>query len=122
MFNLDLPSGRKVTFRAPSFADRRNILREYDRSEGYLPEDLLAAKCLTHINGGPVEEEWARDPISLMDDWALNDQAYYMEVFMNMFSLDEKAKTAAQEQAKKLMGGAATGGTAKLAKASKLTA
>lgn len=121
MFELNLPSGKKVTFRAPSFMDRRLILREYDRTEGYLPEDLLAAKCLTHVDGQPIEDNWEVEPISLVDAWDLRDQSYYLEVFMNMFSLDEKAKTAAQEAAKKLMGGGASSGTAKPAKVGKAT-
>lgn len=105
MFEAVLPSTKKVTFRAPTFVDRRNILRQFERNDGYMPEDLLAAKCLTHVNDRVVEEDWANlDPISIFDSWDLRDQQFYLEVFMNMFSLDEKAKNAAQETAKKLMG------------------
>lgn len=120
MFNLSLPSGKKVTFRAPTFVDRRLILKEYDRSEGYLPEDLLAAKCLTHVEGQPLADNWETDAITLVDGWDLRDQSYYLEVFMNMFSLDEKAKQAAQEAAKKLMGGGSSAGIDKPAKVGKL--
>lgn len=117
MFDLNLPTGKKIVFRAPSFADRRNILRQFERNDGYMPEDLLAAKCLTHENGQPIQEEWATlDPIAIFDSWDLKDQQFYLEVFMNMFSLDEKAKNAAQETAKKLMGGTPVAPTPKAAK------
>jgi hypothetical protein len=120
MFNLNLPSGKAIVFRAPTFVDRRNILKEYNRNDGYLPEDLLAAKCIVQIDGTQVEDAWDVDVISLLDTWSLLDQAFYMEVFMNMFNLDDKAKTAAAEEAKKLMG-ASMNGTSKSGKASKLT-
>lgn len=103
MFELKLPSGADIKFSAPSFNDRRLMLKNYDRNEGYLPEDLLAAKCLTQYKGVPVQEEWAMEVIHRFDGWSLKDQAFYLEVFMNMFSLDEKAKNAAAEEAKKLM-------------------
>lgn len=120
MFECVLPSTKKITFRAPSFVDRRNILRQFERNDGYMPEDLLAAKCLTHVDDRIVEEDWATlDPISIFDSWDLRDQQYYLEVFMNMFSLDEKAKNAAQETAKKLMG--ATPAAPTPIKAAKLT-
>ena len=120
MFEIVLPSTKKLTFRAPTFVDRRNILRQFERNDGYMPEDLLAAKCLTHVDNHVVEEDWANlDPISIFDSWDLRDQQFYLEVFMNMFSLDEKAKNAAQETAKKLMGAPAVAPTP--SKAAKLT-
>jgi hypothetical protein len=104
MFEISLPSKKKVQFSAPTFNDRRLMLKNYDRAEGYLPEDLLAAKCLTHVNESPVQQDWETEPINRFNGWSLKDQAYYLEVFMNMFSLDEKTKEAAAQEAKKLMG------------------
>ncbi len=122
MFEATLPSGKQVTFKAPMFEDRRSIVRKYDRNDGYLPEDLLAAQCLTHINGTPVEADWANpDPITVFYGWELPDQAFYMEVFMSMFGLDEKGKQNAQELAKKLMSGTATASSTQKAKAVKVS-
>lgn len=110
MFHIDLPSGKQVTFRPPSFVDRRKSIRNFPGAKecGYIPEDLLAAMCITNIDGNPIPAEWEmHDPIALFEGWDLKDQAFYLEVFMNMFSLDEKEKQSAQDLAKKLMGGSA---------------
>ncbi|MBD2201564.1 hypothetical protein H6G33_09415 [Calothrix sp. FACHB-1219] len=120
MYNIKLPSGKDISFRAPSFKDRRDILREFDKTAGYLAEDLLAVKCLTHVDNIAVEQYWEAEPITIFDSWDLRDQSFYMEVFMNMFSLDEKARKAAEDQAKKLMG--VTGDTTQKPKAAKLPA
>lgn len=125
MFTVELPSGASVSFRPPSFIDRRKAIRNFPGAKecGYIPEDLLAAMCITQINGQPTPQEWEHvDPISFFEPWELKDQAYYLEVFMNMFYLDDKEKQTAQDIAKKLMGGSsqppATTGNIRAPKAS----
>lgn len=106
MFNLTLePTKRNIVFRPLTFADRRHVGKIYGgRQEGYTLEELLAAHSLVQIDGIVVAEEWAQDPITLMDSWSLPETQYFLEVFMSVCMLEDKMRTAAQEAAKKIMG------------------
>lgn len=108
MFNLTLPSGKEITFRSTSFRDRRLLAKKYNRNEGYLLEELMAAFALLSIDGNPVQEEWAAEPINRFDTWSIVDTQYYIEVYMSMNSIDDMARERAQEEAKKLMGAGTT--------------
>lgn len=113
MFNLTLPSGVSIEFRSPTFKDRRIVLSSYSKDDGYVPEDGLAAKCITKVAGNSVlKEEWEiqsiKDHVAIMDSWSFQDQQFYLEVFMNMFSLGEETRKSAEEIAKKLLMGTAT--------------
>ena len=110
MFTITLePSKRVVMFRPITFTDRRNVGKLYGgRQEGYTLEELLAAYALVQDNGRMVEEEWAADPITRLDNWSLPETQYYLEVFMTVCMLDDKLRTSAQDAAKKLMGSAPT--------------
>jgi hypothetical protein len=109
MFELALPSGLQVKFRAPNFIDRRSILKEFDKNGGYTSEDLLAVKCLQQVNGKDFDASAydVTDPIAILHNWSLNDYMYYVEVFLSMFMLDEEARKEASNVAKKLLKGEA---------------
>ena len=109
MHELELPSGLIITFRAPKIKDRRLVLKEFDRDEGLTPEDILSLYCLEKVDGKPLAKGWdAQTPLEVIDDWSLKDQQYYLEVFGNLYFLDDKGKEAASEMAKKLMSGGDT--------------
>lgn len=108
MFPLQLPSGREIVFRPTSFRERRQLAKMYNRNDGYLLEEMMASAVLVSIDGTPVQEEWAADPISRFDDWSVPDVQYYLEVFLTMNSIEDMVRERAQEQAKKLMGHGAT--------------
>jgi hypothetical protein len=108
MFTLQLPSSLEIVFKATSFRERRQLAKNYNRNEGYLLEELMAANALVKIGGTPVLEEWASDPISRFDNWSIPDVQYYLEAFMTMNSIEEVIRERAQEAAKKLMGAGGT--------------
>jgi hypothetical protein len=100
---IELPSGNKVTFREPRNADRHTVIRTYLDREGKGPGEieLLAAFCLTGINGQQVMEP---HPAHRMSNWSTKDVQFYQGVFLEMFFLNgdtdvEKIK----DVAKKLM-------------------
>lgn len=109
MFTFQLPSGNTVVMRMLTFRDRQYAVRSFksDKEQGYMLDELLAAMAIVSINGRDVSTDLlaASDPISYMDDWSLPDVQYYLECFMSINSIDEKMRKAAEEQAKKLMGG-----------------
>lgn len=104
IFSTKLPSGKEITFREITFLERRQIAKKYNRNEGYLLEEVMAAAAITHINGAPIED-WIGDPIIRLDGWAIPDVQYYLEIFLSITTIDETIRERAQEEAKKLMGG-----------------
>lgn len=107
IFTTNLPSGNKVTFKEITFMERRQIAKKYNRNEGYLLEEVMAAAAITHINGDPLDE-WGGDPISRLDAWSIPDVQYYLEVFLSINSIDETARERAQDEAKKMLGATGT--------------
>ena len=108
-FKCKLPSDLEIEFRTPTYKDRKHVLRGYNREEGYVPEEALAARCLTRVGGQSVaKDEWEQvtaDSLAIMEPWTFKDQQFFLEVFMNMFSLDEERRSNAKELAKKLLMG-----------------
>ncbi len=100
-----------------TFMDRQRAVRLFksDKEQGFMLDELLAAMALVSIDGKDLTLDLLSDPIDHMSDWELPDVQYYLEVFMTINSLDDKARKAAEEQAKKLMGA----GSQKVAKATK---
>lgn len=107
IFKLGLPSGKEVTFKEITFMERRHIAKKYNRNEGYLLEEVMAAAAITHIDGEPTAE-WLGDPIARLDTWSIPDVQYYLEAFLSINSIDETARERAQEEAKKMLGGTST--------------
>lgn len=106
MFNCKLPSGIEVAVNSPSFQDRMEAVKEFRAVKddvGYSVEELMAAKCLTAINGDVVDGGMLLDPILLLADWPNADVQYYIEWFMTLFFLDDKIKDKATNEAKKIM-------------------
>lgn len=87
-----------VSFREPSFFDRREASRRYPTASrvGYAVEELLAAMCLTAFNDNPLPES-PRDPIEFLKEMGHVDGQYFMATFLAMFTLDEDMAKQAKE-------------------------
>lgn len=108
MFNIDLPSGKKISVEAPTFSDRMEAVKEFRATKdaaGYSVEELMAAKALVAIDGNTVTMNMTMDPIFLFSNWSNSDVQYYIELFMTMFFIDDKLRERATTEAKKLMTG-----------------
>lgn len=73
MFDVTLPSGRSVSINPPSFMDRMSAVKEFravSRDVGYILEELMAAKAIGAVDGSPVLDDWASEPIMRMSDWS----------------------------------------------------
>lgn len=107
MFDISLPSGRKVVMRLITYRDRQEALRVFKSTTnpGYTIDEYLASMSIVAIDGQDLSIDLVTDPIERMDNWQLKDTQYFLEVFMAINSLDEKMRQEAAEHAKKLLGG-----------------
>lgn len=99
-FEYTLPSGNVVTFREPYTRDRQKVINLMKPEDRYSPEELVAAHCLTSINGAGVSEP---DPRHRMANWTIKDQQAYTRLFLEMFTIGEGDVTDIKEVAKKLL-------------------
>jgi hypothetical protein len=110
---LELPSGKKVKFRAPLGSDRNNVLqmtqitRERVISDAMLVDDYVAAKCITEINEKPSDGDYKY----LFESWPQQDILFYRMVFDEMFGMTEESNNRAKAAAAFLLKGqTSTGG------------
>ena len=108
---ITLPSQKKVSFRSPKVKDKRDAIRDFSqeddyRAKGYNLEEAIAAKCITKVDGNVVnlESDLLSDPFDILDSWDLREQQFFMEVFSNLYYLDEKGRQKAADEAKKILG------------------
>ncbi len=111
---LELPSGTKITFRAPVGADRNNVLQmtqiSADRalSDAMMVDDYLAAKCITEVDGKATDGDYKK----LFDTWTQKDILFFRSVFDEMFGMDEESRNKAKDAAAFLLKGrTSTGGS-----------
>ena len=104
---LELPSGKKIKFRAPIGSDRTNVLQmtqispERAISDAMMVDDYVAAKCITEVDGKPADGDYKR----LMEKWPQKDVMFYRAVFDEMFGLNEDTRNKAKEAAAFLLSG-----------------
>ncbi|MEW6423178.1 MAG: hypothetical protein AB1523_00280 [Bacillota bacterium] len=104
---LELPSGRRIKFRAPLGSDRSNVLMmtqisaERAISDTMLVDDYVAAKCVTEVDGKPTDGEYKH----LFNDWPLQDVYFYRAVFNEVCGLTEDVQKKAKEVAAFLLKG-----------------
>ncbi len=103
---LELPTGVKIKFRAPKGGDRVAVLGMLKMStdnigSGVLQLDtLVAAKCITEVDGTPV----AGDYKNLVNNMMGEDMDYFMHVYNEMFGMDDEKKEKAKQAAAFLLG------------------
>lgn len=120
LFPLELPRSKAtIEFKSPTFGDRTSILKEYDRSWGYTAEDALAISCVQKINGQSVKDN--SGTLDFFGQCPNYDYMYYIEVFFNMFMLDEDARKDAASVAKKILNGESITSTQKKSPATQHT-
>jgi len=75
MHTITLPKGQfEVSFKPPLVYDRRD------------------------------SDAYDYEPDGITDDWCVEDQQYFMELFSTLYLIDDKGREKAQAEAKKLMG------------------
>jgi hypothetical protein len=106
MHTITLPKGQfEVSFKPPLVYDRREMIKHYNKECGLLPEEVLAIRCIVNINGRVLDSDaYDYEPDGITDDWCVEDQQYFMEVFSTLYLIDDKGREKAQAEAKKLMG------------------
>jgi hypothetical protein len=104
MYELQLPSGNQVTFRAPRNIDRKRVVEQFlNKNEKGTQTDieLLSSYCLASQNGQQLIDP---DPRTRMDQWELKDVQFYQGVFLELFFMnDEDDMKKVKEAAKKLL-------------------
>ncbi|MEI2420682.1 hypothetical protein V6O07_10445, partial [Arthrospira platensis SPKY2] len=92
---FELPSGRKVQFKALSYKDRRLLVQSFNDKSGYLLEEWFAAFCLVKENGVPVKKEWeiSNQWPDRMSHWTSKDVMFYCRVFADVEMLSEQGDT-----------------------------
>jgi len=105
---LELPSGKRITFRAPVGGDRVKVLQMTQIGEdnlisgAMLIDQYVQARCVQTVDGQPVDGDYKR----LMDNWDNADVQFYSLVFNEMFGLNEERQEKAKEAARFLLNGA----------------
>jgi hypothetical protein len=121
LYDIELPSGRKLKFKQFTFADRVSAAKMYQaggngnpRDLGYTLEEYMAASAIMEVDGERTVDDmgnqvvWGAEPIHLFSTWNAGEVQYFLEMFMTISFLDAKIQAQAQEQAKKLMASMST--------------
>ena len=107
-FSIELPSGKKITFKVPTYRDRQIAMKRWRQQQneaGYMLEELLAALMLISVDGAPMAPDYTIDVIEQISEWSMKDLSYYLEVFVAIAFTDDIAKQRAQANAKALLEG-----------------
>lgn len=105
---LELPSGKRIHFRAPTGADRLAVFKltrinpDNVLSGAVLVDYYVQARCVTKINDQPVPMESYKN---LFDTWDAKDVVFYQSVFNEMFGMTEEMQDKAKEAARFLLNG-----------------
>lgn len=106
MFTLSAeqtPSKIEISFKEPTFADRRSASKHYPRRAPFSLEELLAANCLEGING-KVPTAIAAEPVGVLKELPNVDEQFYLATFLSMFTLDEDLSERAKSLGEGLRG------------------
>lgn len=104
---LELPSGKKIKFRAPVGLDRVVVLQNMPpagpdkfMTNSILADEYIRAKCVTEVDGVPADGKYK----SLFDSWDALDIDFYGAVFNEMFGMTEVRRKKIKEAADFLSG------------------
>lgn len=104
---LELPSGKRIKFREPFGSDRVSVVKMLkigvdDFGSGTVMVDgYVAVKCITEIDGNPVNDNYR----NVYDSFKDEDLSFYQAVYAEMFGMNDEKKAQAQEAAKNLRSG-----------------
>ena len=102
MFKLKLePSGREITFRKISFADKEAIAKQHVAESGIAAEEMLAMASLIIIDSTPVEN--VKHALEMVRSWDYSEVQYFLEVWSTINLIDKEMRERAQQAAKKLL-------------------
>jgi hypothetical protein len=96
---LELPSGKKIKFRAPIGSDRMNIVQmmkideESIVSGALLIDDYVKAKCVTEVDGNPTDGDYK----ALFNEWLDTDVNFYKLVCNKLFGNDKELEKKADD-------------------------
>jgi len=103
---LELPTGAKISFRAPSGRDRVNVIQmmkmSFENIGGgtLLIDNYVAAKCVKEYAD---KENTSGDYKGLYDSMPQEDADFYVAVFQEMFGMTEDKRSKAKEMASFLL-------------------
>lgn len=98
---LELPSGKKIKFRAPKGIDRTNVLQmmkidsDSAVSGAILLDEYVKAKCVTEVDGAATTGDYK----NLFNNWDDGDISFYKAVVNEMFGSGEEMQNKAKEAA-----------------------
>jgi len=98
---LELPSGKKISFREPVGADRVNVIQilrmgvDDVASGALLIDHYVASKCITDINGKTPDDNFKKR----LDDMGDEDVQFYVAVFQELFGMTDEKRKKAKEAA-----------------------
>lgn len=97
---LELPSGKKIKFRAPIGSDRMNIIQmmkideESIVSSALIIDSYVKAKCITEVDGNSTDGNYKE----LFNNWLDTDVNFYTlicnKLFGNSKEMEKKADDA----------------------------
>lgn len=96
----NLPSKAfSLSFKEPSFGDRREVSRRYPAREnpGYSLDELLLANSITAINNNELSGGAPFDPLQLLREMPQADEQFALMTFLSMFTLDEDQMRQAEQ-------------------------
>jgi hypothetical protein len=103
---LELPSGKKISFRQDRGIDRANVIQQQKikadefATAALVTESLIAVKCIVEENGVAVNGNYRQ----MYNDMDGSDLDYYMMVRNKMFGMTEDRRAQADDAASFLLG------------------
>jgi len=103
---LELPSGKKISFRQDRGIDRANVIQQQKikadefASAALVTDTLVAVKCIVEENGTAVSGNYRQ----MYNDMDGADLDYYTIVRNKMFGMTEDRKAQAEDAASFLLG------------------
>lgn len=102
---LELPSGKKISFREARGRDRANVIQAQKMtmdnmaSATLLIDSILAVKCIVEVDGIAVNGDYKR----MFEDMPGSDLDYYMAVRQELFGMTDERRTKAKDAASFLL-------------------
>ena len=96
---LELPTGKKIKFRAALGSDRMNVIQmlkiDSDAvvSGALMIDDYVKAKCVVEVDGKEVQENYKE----LLNNWLDTDISFYKLVFDKMFNNQKEMEAKAEK-------------------------